>query len=249
MENRPVISITAMSRAPGADKDAFERFQQWGTEVYTRISVKLPEVIGTDGYRITKINPEYPETITIGHYKSLKDRLAYVSSSQHSDIVKEFTSWTQRHIIEQIWSTNYVLLKSFRAKRDNSIFIPDTLIENAPILHMEAFRVSQEEGEKYFNWFGNFGCDVFMPLLLKLPGLVGYDWYQNIAEYNRKENLREVDYPKYLSMIYFEDLNPYDNFIKSPERESLEKSMRSIFPFGLKYEWHVQYQLFDSQRK
>jgi heme-degrading monooxygenase HmoA len=81
-----------------------------------------------------------------------------------------------------------------------------------------------------------------------MPGLKGYDWYK--YETSRKESdVREREYPKYLSIIYFENTQAFDGFVKSPEAEAFFKMMRSVFPRGLKYEWYAQYQLVKSFRR
>jgi len=63
MGNRPVISITAMSRAPGVDPEAWERLKNRGTEVYIPITMNIPGVTGADRYKIIRENSEYPETL------------------------------------------------------------------------------------------------------------------------------------------------------------------------------------------
>jgi heme-degrading monooxygenase HmoA len=83
---------------------------------------------------------------------------------------------------------------------------------------------------------------------MKLPGLMGYDWYED-TKLRRTKEIRELNYPEYLSIIYFENLKAFEDFEKSPELVALQKSMRSVFPRGLNLQWHVQYELIKSFRK
>lgn len=155
MENRPVIGITAISRAPRADLETWERFQNWRNEVYVPISMKIRRVLGSDRYKVLGESPEYAETMTIGHYNNLRGRIDYGASSENIGILKDFKAWADRGIAEQVWSTNYALIKGFRSKPTFSANSKDTRIENVPIVHFEAFRLSSEEQAKYFKWFND----------------------------------------------------------------------------------------------
>jgi hypothetical protein len=146
-----------------------------------------------------------------------------------------------------MWTAAYALMKSFRSKPVFSSDNQDTRIENAPIIHLEAYRLSAEEKEKYIRWFNDFGCPVFIPLVMKLPGVARYDWYQDTGLRTRDGG--GFEYPEYLSIIYFENLKAYEDFAKSPELAGFQKSIRSVIPSRLEYIWHVQYQLEKSFRK
>jgi hypothetical protein len=61
--------------------------------------------------------------------------------------------------------------------------------------------------------------------------------------------MREQEYPRYLSVIYFENMPDIDNYEKSTELAALQKSLRGVFPRGLNYKWYVQYQLTKSFKK
>jgi heme-degrading monooxygenase HmoA len=248
MENAPVISINAFSPAPGADSEVYERYEKWALEVYGPLTLKIPEALGIDYYKIVKENTEYPFNVVLAHYRNIKDCSAYASSGEGTAIQQELRSWEERGILEMVWYPVYSLLKGFRSKPRPSSGYETTMIENAPILYFEAFRLSQEEQEKYYKWFNDYGCNIFMPLIMKLPGLLGYDWYEDTG-LRRRQDIRELEYPKYLSIIYFENIESYEAYEKSPELAALQKSMRNVFPRGLNLKWHVQYQLEKSWRK
>ena len=247
MENRPVISFNFRSPYPGADPKAWERNLQWGYEAWAPMTMKTQWPLGIDGYLIVREQPEYPVFGDITHYKSLKDWQDAGAASEFSAVQGDIKSWADRKIAEYIWSAVYALTKSYRSRPDVSENIEDTLIENAPIMHLEAYRLSPEQQEKYLNWFIEYGYPIFIPLFIKQPGLVGYDWYEYTSLH--RHNAREVEYPRYLSIVYFENLNAFENFIKSPELAGFQRAMRSVFPNGLKYEWNIQYQLVKSFKK
>jgi len=248
MGNAPVITVSAESPAPGADSEVYERYRKWTLEVYGPLTLKIPEALGIDHYKIVKENPEYPFAVNLVHYKNVKDWSAFAPSAEGTAIMKELRSWEERGIVEFIWHPAYSLVKSFRSNSSSPNRQDTTIIDNAPIMYFEAYRTSPEEQGKYHKWFTDYGCNLFMPLLMKLPGLMGYDWYEDTG-LRRRQDIRELEYPKYLSVIYFENLKAYEDYIKSPEFIALQKSMRSIFPRGLNYKWHVQYQLVKSWRK
>jgi heme-degrading monooxygenase HmoA len=248
MENAPVITINANSPAPGADSEVYERYRKWGLEVYGPLNLKIPEVSGHDQYKIIKENLEYPLWVSLTHYQNLRDWSAYAPSAVGNDIQNDLKSWEERRIVERIWLPAYALIKSFRSKSSLPASYETTMIDNAPTMYLEAFRLSIEEQERYYKWFTDYGCNLFMPLIMKLPGLLGYDWYEDTG-LRRRQDIRETKYPKYLSIIYFENLKAYEDYEKSSEFVALQKSMRSVFPHGLNYKWHVQYQLMKSFRK
>jgi hypothetical protein len=243
-----VLNITSDSPAPGADVEIYERYQKWMLEVYAPLNLTIPAVLGADHYKIFKENREYPLMVYFSHYQNIKDWEARGISSVGSDIQKDAKSWEERGIVERIWWPAYALLRSFRSKLSPSVANETTMIDNASIMLLEAYRISAEEKDKYYKWFNDYGCNLFMPLIMKLPGLKGCDWYE-YTKLHRIKEIRELNYPEYLSIIYFENLKAFDDFEKSPELVALQKSMRSVFPRGLNLQWHVQYELIKSFRK
>jgi len=246
MENRPVISLTSRSPAPGSDLEVYERYLKWQNEVYYPMVMKVQEPTGLDSYQIIGEHPEYPPSTSILHCKNLKELGTYAVSLEGTAIVQEYKSWTDRGIIELVWSGAYALIKSFRVKTSPAAS-EDTRIQNAPVLHLEAYRLSQEEQGKYVKWFNDYGYRIFLPLFMKLPGFAGYDWYE-FTGFRRYQG-RELENPKYLSIIYFENYDDYIGYARSPELAGFQKVMRNVFPLGLNFKWYVQYHLVKSWRK
>jgi hypothetical protein len=107
MENRPVISLTSRSPAPGADIEVFQRYLKWQTEVYHPMILKVSEMVGIDNYQIVRENPEYPVRVTTLHFKNLQDWRALIKSPESSAITQEQRSWVERGITDFIWSELY----------------------------------------------------------------------------------------------------------------------------------------------
>jgi hypothetical protein len=247
MENAPVISLNFHSPAPGADPEVFQRYLKWREQVYSSLLIKIPQVKELVNNEIIRDSLEYPHFGTILHFENLQSLESYNNSEESKAVVGELSAWAKRGIRESIWSVTYELIKSIRSGAAYTPSRPDTRIENAQVVSLEAFRLSAEEEEKYFNWFNDFGFDSFVPLFTRFPGLKGYDWYRFLRL--GLVDAKEDEYPKYLSLIYFENIPAFDNFVKSPELAAFLKMLGSVFPRGLNYKWYVQYQLTKSWRK
>jgi hypothetical protein len=247
MENAPIIHLASRSPAPGADATIYKRYVKWTDEAYFPIQNTIPEAIGNYRYLIVRENPEYGSRASVHHFKNLRDWGAYMVSSDSKAIQGEVKSWQERGITDQIWSAAYAMVKSFRNKPAFESDNQDTRIENAPIMHLEAYRMSPEEQEIYLKWFNDFGYPVFMPLFMKLPGVAGYDWYRDTGQ--RAGHYAKWEYAPYLAIMYFENLDAFENFARSSELAGFQKSIRSVIPRRLEYIWYVQYQLDRSWRK
>jgi hypothetical protein len=141
-----------------------------------------------------------------------------------------------------------VLENSFRKESSLPSHKLDTRIEGAPVLHLEAYRFSPEEQDKYNKWFTEYGLNIFIPLYLKQSGVNGYDYYKYTQPVGTS-NTRDQDYPAHLSLIYFENLKAFEKYETSPELSTFQKTLRAIFPLGLNYRWYVQYELKLSLRQ
>jgi len=249
MENAPVINLTGMALAPGADTDTWNRYQKWAQEVYHPLLLtKVVGCTGTDRYRIVKENSAYPLQFTIMHYDNLKLWEDSLKSPERIAVAGELIAWMKRRIVEVTWSHPYELLKSFRNEPTSITGEENTRIDGAPFMHLEAYYLQPESQEKYREWLTNFGFNAFIPLFLRLPGFKGYDCYKN-AGLKGMYDEREWDFPPFLSILYFANIEAFENYTKSPELIAFQKSLRSVFPPGLNFIWYVQYQLVNSFRK
>lgn len=249
MENAPVINLAGGSPAPGADVETWNRYVKWTAEVYfPLLSMKVSGTTGVDRYRIVKESIEYPLIVSLIHFENPKFWEDSSKSPERIAYAGELTAWMKRRIIEMIWSAPYELVKSFRSEVSGKVGSEDTRIDNAPIMHLEAYHLRPEDEEKYRQWLIDFGFNAFIPLLVRLSGLKGYDFYKN-AGLNRIYEEREWDYPLHVSILYFENIEAFENYTKSPELVAFQKVLRNVFPLGLNFKWYVQYQLIQSWRK
>jgi len=75
-------------------------------------------------------------------------------------------------------------------------------------MHLEAYRLSPENQDKYNNWFYEYGFNIFLPLFMKRPGLKGYDYFK-FSRSAYRTDIRETEYPAFVSMIYFENIQAF----------------------------------------
>jgi heme-degrading monooxygenase HmoA len=192
--------------------------------------------------------PEYPLFGGILHYENNEIRESYRKTPESQAMRGEITAWTKRGIVDYIWRISYELIKSIRSGAISS-FKEGTIIDNAPIMHIEAYLLSPEEEEKYAKWLNEYGFNIFLPLFLKVPGLKGYDCFKCLNDTKGSGEARETKYPPFLSIVYFENQEAFENYTKSAELVVFQKGLRNVFPRGPVYKWYVQYKLNQSLRK
>lgn len=245
MENAPVIGMGLVRIAPGVDEEVYKRYRKWATEVYQPMSMKFPGITEIDQYEIARKSIQYPSTGAIYHIENIVALESGAKTPERQAIEEDINTWVKRGVAEYIWRAVYGLVQGFRSEAA----LPGkkgTTIENAPIMHLEAYRMTPEEQEKFNKWFNEYGGKVFVPLFMKTCGLKGYDYFKFIRVLPTP---LETDYPPYLSILYFENLEAFENFEQSPEQESFQSALRNILPLGLNYRWYVQYKLVGSLRK
>ena len=96
--------------------------------------------------------------------------------------------------------------------------------------------ISSPEGEEKFNTWYN---EKHIPDLLKLKMI------KSVRRFKLKGKFS--DYPKFLAIYEFENLQQYNKFINSPEVASARKDAEKIFEeVNGKFLWHVQYEEIES---
>ncbi len=197
---------------------------------------------------IVRKSPDYPWNGTITHYESMIAWENSLKSPERTAVGEDLRAWDKRGVREGVWSAAYELVQNFREGTISQGVKKDTKIENASVMHIEAYRMPNEDQEKYNKWFNEYSSRVFIPLFMKTCGLQGYDYlkYSGFGPVNRS---RETEYPPYVSVLYFKDMKDFEHFQESPEQVSFQSALRYIFPLGLNYKWYVQYQLTHSGRK
>jgi hypothetical protein len=247
MENPPVISLSGFSRYPGVDPVTWDRFTTWVEEGYPPLMMRWPARNGIDVYQAVRETPLFPLICVINHHASLTSLQEAAKRPEMMAIYQDMAEWGKRNVPDGWGAANYALKRGFR--RDASLpgDRPDTRVAGAQFLHIEAIDFSPEDRDKYHRWIEDYGASI-IPLFFK-PGMLGYDYYQYLGSQARHFNLRPVDWPAYLTLMYFENAESFAIFEQSPERVTFNKTLRNIFPLRLNYRWYVQYRLDKSVRK
>jgi hypothetical protein len=247
MDNSPVISMTFRSPVPGADRDVWDRFNNWSREAYTPLTLKHAGRIGCDFYQIVRESPQYPLTGYVLYTENIIAVEKSLETAEHKAIQDELNNWSQRGIVEFIWRVRYALLKSLKSTPDYPPRDRATTPKTA-ITHLEAYSLTEEEAALYGKWLQEYGFGVFFPLFLRLPGITGMDCFRCL-DVKGSGNARVTKYPQYLSLMSFDKIEAFENYTRSAELAASQKAMRNIFPYGLDYRWYVQYELVKSWRK
>ena len=246
MENKPIISVVAYSVQP----EYRERYLKWQYETILPLLLKSPHPRGADTYSILKASPQYNLTMSILRFESMKGLQNFREGPEFAAAMKDMeTTWTGRGG-RAIWSALYELTENFTnirvPYREPKADVP----EAANVVHLEGYTLPPEEDERYNAWFAKWGREVYVPLLLKLPGLKEYAWYKFVRPGSPPFSLRSpVEYPTHLSIIGFENAEAYENYEKSLELGAFRAAVNTLIPSGLDYKWYVQYQLVRSWRK
>jgi hypothetical protein len=244
MENTPVISFTGF-RLPD-DTEAVKRVRDWVNAAHRPLRRQSPWWLDVHRYDIVKKNPAYPDRISVWHFNSLDDYEKNLIDPAWKAATDDERGLRTKYGYQTLWYPVYELQTSFR---HGAVFYPagkeNLLAGSAQILFFSAFNLSPFLQDKFAEWFSRWGYAVFLPLFLKLPGLTGYDFYKFIkfeASYDDTGNL-EKDYPAFLSLLYFEDLNALENYRKSPELATFQKVLQADFSGALNTRWDVAYKL------
>jgi hypothetical protein len=249
MENAPIIRITARRIQPEYE----ERFLNWSLGAYHPLLITVPGFEQIDDYRIVKENPQYTKTLTLFHYRNRAEQLKPRGDQRFLDVQKDTEiTWASRS--ELIWMSSYQEISIFK---ENSVTAEKKALskdENAPVIHLEGYAFSNPEQERYDTWFNKWGREVFIPLIMRLPGLKEYTRYKlidvdstGLSNFNRTKH--PVEYPPRLSILTFENIKAFENYENSLELAAFKSALQAPFPLGLNYQWYVQYQLVKSWRK
>jgi hypothetical protein len=249
MENIPVIQILGYNLPPEIE----EKYNNWTNEVYLPNLVKLTPVNEVDRYRIVKKDPSYPDYFALWNFNNMESVYNLRGTPFFADLFKDMNITFNK--VEFLWSAHYQPMRSFGNSQGSMNWREETTIENAPFIHLEAFRLTAETEAKYVEWSIRYANQIYIPLLMKVPGIKGYDRYRisgtkppNAARIANYTNL-ESNYPSYLQVLYFENEKAFENYENSPELASVKRAMKSDISDNLVHQWYVQYQLIKSFRK
>lgn len=243
MENIPLIHLLGYNLPPEIE----EKYNNWSNEVYSPTLVKLTPINELERYRIIKRDSSYPDYFALWHFDNLEGYLFRQDAQFSSDLGKDIRATFNK--MEWVWRSTYYLMRSFR--KEPPIAIEKGVIkgDNPPVIHLEAF--TSEKPWEYGDWCVKYANRIYLPALMKIPGIRGYDRYRNAGIPLPPLTIQPVEsnYPLFLQVVYFEDLQAFENYERSPELASFKKAMKSDLSETLVPQWYVQYKLLGSWRK
>jgi hypothetical protein len=237
-----VINIIGSNVSPALE----EKFAYW-VEAYALVNMTIPYILGVDTYKINEENPLYPKNISVYHGQNLQELLKAIVNPARLAVVKDVNTTFKNEVIW--YRKGYELVKSFRS---DTQLVQDTRVDNAQVLDMEVLNLTTEEEETYNRWLTRWAYPVYIPILMRLPGLKAYNCFHHSGQdYQESKDYpaRETEYPGYISMLYFEDIKAFRNYERSPELVAFREAVRVKFPGSYNHKWYIQYQLVKSWRK
>jgi hypothetical protein len=249
MEDAPTIRIISRRLQPEYD----EKYHQWLLGAYYPLLINVPGFEQIAHYRIVKENPQYNRQLGIFHYKNREDQLKPRSDQRLIDVQKDAeTTFGGRY--ELLWFVAYQQIANYKRDTPKTATNEMPEVEDSPVIHLEGYYFSNPEQERYDTWFSKWGQEVFIPLMIRLPGLKEYIRYKlidpgltGLLDFNHSK--RPIEYPTCLSIITFENIKAFENYESSLELAAFKSAVQAPFPLGLNYQWYVQYQLVKSWRK
>jgi hypothetical protein len=247
MENAPVVGFAGLKFRNSADH---ERFSGWMQEAYMPLLAKTGLVIGLDRYRIVKESPLYPNYVTFYSYENIQ---AVKNSWDDKDLIAIERDVETTFGGKCDWFS-HALYRLLRNVHKELIFstssIASTKTDEAPVISVEAYNLPFPGKIRYESWFEDYGYDIYLPLLMKLPGVIAYNHYQLLEIGFIQMQIGPIpEQPSYLSVVHFENVKAYENYAKSKEVAAFRAAIKSEFSGNLEFKWYVQYQLTKSWRK
>jgi hypothetical protein len=249
MENAPVIRIQTVR----VRREFEERVNNWRLEAYFPLYITIPGIEEINWYQKITNTPQYHKNLAIFQYKNRNAPSSFRNDQRYKDVIKDLgTTWTGRFKVD--WFAIYEQLASYSRSVSSLGENPSELSAGHPLIHLEGYVLSPQEQEQYDAWFDGAGQEAFIPLLMRLPGLKEYTRYRlievdpaGLKSIQLPE--RQIEYPPRLSVLTFNDISDFVNYEKSLELGAFNRALEGIFPFGLNYQWYVQYLLVKSWRK
>jgi hypothetical protein len=243
MENAPVVVITAIN----LPSDSGERYDKWWDAAYGPISIKSVGQKGIDRYRRVKTSLELPGTLTVYHHDNLNGLKERAANPDRQAITKDQQTWP----IDWYWLSVYRLVRSFRNPGFSTGNREDTIVENAPVIYIEGYKLPPNSYEKYTDWFARWASRLYIPMLLKDTNVKCFNCFR-LVDYKmplwENVHLLEPDLPPFVSIAYFENLKDFEEYKGSLEYAIFKRSLDVEFSGNLKTVWSTEYQLLKSYR-
>jgi hypothetical protein len=241
MENAPFLGFAGLKFHQPEDH---VRFGKWMEGAYMPLIARTGWVAALDRFRIIQDNPLYPDYVTfysvdtLQSIKNLWDEKDTIAVER--DIEKTFAGkcdWFSHAL--------YRRLRSF-IKEPAARMKPGVV----SVVSVEAYSLPFLGKTRYEAWFEEYGYDIFLPLIMKLPGIIAYNHYLLLDIGFLNFEIGPIpEQPPYLSVICFNDLEAYENYAKSKELGAFRVAIKAAVTGNIELKWDVQYQLVQSWRK
>ena len=243
MENMPATIISAYT----VPSEAEERFNKWFDGAYASLYLKVPGMKEIDRYKNLSKGIDSPSYLHIFHHESVSTLKKIGENRDRNAVILDTLTWTN----EWFWVNCCQLVRSFRNAAFSRGGRENSIVDNAPVIHVEGYKIPPAELEKYSNWFTRWASRLYIPLLLKGTDVKCFNYYR-VLDYRPSHwenyNLLEPEPPPFLSVSYFEDTNALENFKTSLEYAAFKRSLDFEFSGNVKTVWNSEYQLFISHR-
>lgn len=243
MENAPVIMFNGFS----IPAEIQERFDKWWDAAYGPIYLKNVGFKGIDRYRIVNKGLEIPGNLHVYHDKSLVILKEHGANRDRQALIQDIHTWP----IDWFWFSGYRLVRSFRNPGFSTGNREDTVVENAPVIYVEGYKLPPDSYEKYNNWFARWASRLYIPMLLKDTRVKCFNYFR-LLDYKHPlwENFHilEPELQPFMSIAYFENLKDFEEYRGGVEYAIFKQSLDLEFSGNLKTVWNTEYQLLKSYR-
>jgi len=149
------------------------------------------------------------------------------------------------------WINVYEVMASFRNVVGLVEIKNETLVDSAPVVHIEGYKLPLSEQGRFDDWFNIWASRIHIPLLLKIPGVVASNFFR-LTDYQPSAyswaHFVESDMPPFISLVYFKNKTSSEEFNESVELAAFRRNMELEFSGNLTTVWNSEYQLFSSHR-
>ena len=254
MKNAHLIGISGTNFSNIEDE---EKFLKWCSGAYSHMLLENTSNMRIDQCFVLDIRSDYPKIVHLNFFENLEEFASYAHSPERAAYYKDiYASWGKT--IDRSIQVIYQVVKRFNneeqatpksGKSEAKTFQEDIYQEeNAPVILLKGLGLSGEEWGKYDAWVNEWAYEVYIPVLMKIPGVIEYNrcWLSNIGWFGSPPKpgaSEDTKYPQDLSIIYFENVKAYNIFQNSKGLAAFDKNLAAEFPGGLQSKWDIAYQL------
>jgi hypothetical protein len=242
MENAPHITFVGRN----VPANLAEKYFKWNDGAYAPTYVKVLGASGIDRYQIIRESLDYPNSVLIYHRENRKGYEELIQNPTRDALQKDYDATFYR--LEWFWHDVFALMGTFRKE---SSAAESTIVEDAPVIHIEGYRIPSGEQGKYEQWFMKWFSHVYAPILIKSPGLKAYNCFK-LSGFSMRWPDRiyvNTEIPPYISILYFDNIQAFDDYRASPEYMAFKRNLELEFAQSMTTVWDVEYQVVKSWRK